>query len=161
MPDFKREGFHTVTPYMVVKNSRQAIDFYKKAFGAEELMFSTTPDGVCMHADIKIGDSIVMLNDEFPKMDVLSPLSRGGTSVTLHLYVPDVDAAFARAVAAGATVKMPPADMFWGDRYAQITDPFGHSWSIATRNEDPTPEQMQERMRKAFGGKDGCEDGAH
>jgi PhnB protein len=161
MSQVMREGFRTVTPYIVVKGARAAVDFYKKAFAAEELSFSTTPDGVCMHADIKIGDSIVMLNDEFPKMNVLSPLSRGGTSVTLHVYVADVDAAFARAVAAGATAKMPPADMFWGDRYAQITDPFGHSWSLATPKESPTPEQMQERMKKAFGGTDGCGEGAH
>jgi uncharacterized glyoxalase superfamily protein PhnB len=150
MPNFIPDGFRTVTPYLVVKSARQAIDFYRKAFGAEELMFATTPDGACMHADIKIGDSVVMLNDEFPKFNVLSPLTRGGTSVTLHLYVPDVDAAFQKAVAAGATVKMPPADMFWGDRYCQLSDPFGHSWSIATHKEDPTPEQMQERMKKAF-----------
>jgi PhnB protein len=156
MPDFKREGFHTVTPYIVVKNSRDAIEFYKKAFGAEELSFAATPDGACMHADIRIGDSIVMLNDEFPKFGVLSPLTRGGTSVTLHLYVPDVDAAFKRAVDAGATAKMPPADMFWGDRYCQLADPFGHSWSIATHKEDPTPEQLVERAAKAFSSKDGC-----
>src|SRR5438874_7993574 len=124
MPNFIPEGFRTVTPSIVVKGARQAIDFYKKAFGAEELSFHATPDGGCMHAEIKIGDSIIMMNDEYPKFGVVSPLSRGGTSVTLHLYVPDCDTAYNRAVAAGATAKMPPADMFWGDRYGQLVDPF-------------------------------------
>ena len=103
-----------------------------------------------MHAEIKIGDSIIMMNDEYPKFGVVSPLSRGGTSVTLHLYVPDCDTAYNRAVAAGATAKMPPADMFWGDRYGQLVDPFGHSWSIATKKEQLTPEQMAERAKAAF-----------
>src|SRR5438046_334479 len=147
MPNFKPDGFHTLTPHIVVNNSRAAVDFYKKAFGAEEVSFAPTPDGGCMHAEVKIGDSVMMLNDEFPKFGVLSPLSRGGSSVVLHLYVADVDAAFKRAVDAGATVKMPPTDMFWGDRYSQVTDPFGHTWSLATHKEDVPPQELAQRAQ--------------
>lgn len=144
------EGYHTVTPHLSVKGAAQAIEFYKKAFGAEELARHPGPDGKLMHAAIKIGDSIVFLNDEFLEMGMLGPESVGGTSVILHLYVEDVDAAFNRAVAAGAKVQMPLTDKFWGDRYGMLSDPFGHRWSLATHIEDVTPEQMAERAAKAF-----------
>jgi PhnB protein len=139
-------GFHTLTPHLVVKGASQAIEFYKKAFGAEELGRMAGPDGKSvMHADLKIGDSHVFLVDEFPEMDCRGPESIGGTPVTIHVYVEDVDAAFGKAVAAGAQVRMPLADMFWGDRYGVLTDPFGHSWSMASHKEDLTPEEIAKR----------------
>jgi uncharacterized glyoxalase superfamily protein PhnB len=146
------EGFHSVTPHLVVKGAAKAIGFYKKAFGAEEVVRMPAPDGErLMHAEIKIGDSFVMLADEFPEMGGgKSPEALGGSPVGLMIYVPDVDATFNQAVAAGAKVKMPPTDMFWGDRYSKVTDPFGHEWAIATHKEDLTPEQMSERAAKAF-----------
>ena len=140
------DGFHTITPHLTVKNGEQAIEFYKKAFGAEVLRDVKGPDGSLMHADLRIGDSMLMLNDEFPDFKVLGPQSLGGTAVTVHLYVQDPDAAFKRATDAGCTVKMPLQDQFWGDRYGQLVDPFGHQWSIATHIEDPTPEEIQKRM---------------
>jgi PhnB protein len=140
-------GFHSVTPYIVCDGASDAIAFYKKAFGATELMRVPTPDGKLMHASIKIGDSIVMLNDEFPEMGAIGPKARKGTSVTLHLFVEDVDKAFERAVKAGATVKMPLQDMFWGDRYGCVEDPFGHSWSLATHLRDMTGEEIQEAAK--------------
>jgi len=143
--------FHTVTPYLIAKGAAQAIEFYKKAFGAEEIYRMPAPDGkTVMHAEIKIGDSIVMLADEFPQMNCLSPLSRGGTTVSLHLYFSDVDAAFKRATHAGAQVKMPPTNMFWGDRMAKIADPFGHEWSLATHVEDLTAEEVARRGLEAM-----------
>jgi PhnB protein len=139
-------GFHTLTPHLVVKGASQAIEFYKRAFGAEELGRMAGPDGKSvMHADLKIGDSHVFLVDEFPEMDCRGPESIGGTPVTIHVYVEDVDAAFGKAVAAGAQVRMPLADMFWGDRYGVLTDPFGHSWSMASHKEDLTPEEIAKR----------------
>ena len=145
------EGYHTITPYIRCRGAGKAIDFYKAAFGAEEVGRMLAPDGhTVMHAEIRIGDSIIMLGDEFPDMHALGPQSVGGTTGGLHLYVADVDAAVARAVRAGAKVTMPAADMFWGDRYAKLLDPFGHEWSIATHIEDPTPEQMAERAKAAF-----------
>jgi uncharacterized glyoxalase superfamily protein PhnB len=142
------EGMHTVTPHLVCSDAAKAIEFYKKAFGATETARLPAPDGKIMHASVRIGDSTVMLVDEFPQWNSLGPNALKGTPVTLHLYVKDVDAAFAKAVDAGATVKLPLADMFWGDRYGQVTDPFGHIWSMATHMRDMTPEQMAEEMKK-------------
>ena len=147
-------GHHTITPYLVVKGASEAIEFYKTAFGAEELSRMPFPgkDGQVKlgHADLKIGDSRLFLADEFPEHGATGP--DGHSPVTIHLYVPDADATFNQAVAAGATVSMPMANMFWGDRYGKVVDPFGHHWSIATHLEDLTPKQMQERMAAAFGG---------
>ena len=126
-----------------------AIEFYKKAFGAEEIARMPGPKGSVMHAEIQIGDSRIMLNDEFPDFGKMGPASIGGTPITIHLYVNDVDALFDRAVKAGATARMPVADMFWGDRYGQIEDPFGHHWSIATHKEDVSPEECMRRMKAA------------
>jgi len=146
------DGFGTVTPHIVIKGAAQAIDFYKKAFGAEELFRMPGPDGQSiMHAEIKIGNGIVMICEEFPEM-CRSPKTLGGTPVTVHLYVEDADKAFDRAVKAGATASMPPSDMFWGDRYGKVTDPFGHEWSIATHKEDVTPEECGKRAAAFFGG---------
>jgi uncharacterized glyoxalase superfamily protein PhnB len=143
-------GFHTLTPHLIVKGASKAIDFYKKAFGAEELGRLTAPDGKSiLHADLKIGDSHVFLADEFPQMDCRGPASIGGTPVTVHMYVEDVDAAFGKAVAAGGKVKLPLADMFWGDRYGVLNDPFGHSWSLATHKKDLTPEQIRKGAQTA------------
>ena len=147
------QGFHTVTPSLVVRGAAEAIEFYKKALGAEELVRMPSPDGKIMHAELKIGDSIIFISDEFPNMGVSkAPQSLGGTTGTLHLYVPDVDSAFQRAINAGGKTTMPVADMFWGDRYGHVLDPFGFVWAIATRKEELTPEQMRERGEKAFGG---------
>jgi PhnB protein len=143
-------GMHTLTPHLVVKDASKAIEFYKRAFGAQEIGRVTTPDGKSvMHADLKIGDSHFFLVDEFPEMDCRGPKSVGGTPVTIHMYVEDVDAAFGKAVTAGAQVKMPLADMFWGDRYGVLTDPFGHAWSLATHKEDLTPEEIRKRTQTA------------
>jgi PhnB protein len=145
------EGFHTLTPHIVVRDADKAIDFYKRAFGAEEIARMAGPGGKgIMHAELKIGDSILMLVDEFPDMGCLSPLSVGGTGVTLHLYVEDVDGVTEQAVKAGATLKMPVTDMFWGDRYGMVADPFGHQWSIATHTHDFTVEEMKAAAEKAF-----------
>jgi PhnB protein len=144
------EGFHTLTAHLVVKGASQAIEFYKKAFGAEEVGRLTGPNGnSVMHADLKIGDSHIFLVDEFPEIDCRGPESIGGTPVTIHMYVEDVDAAFDKAVAAGAKVQMPLADMFWGDRYGVVTDPFGHSWSLASHKEDLTREEIAKRAQAA------------
>ena len=145
------DGMHTVTPYLVCAGASDAIAFYKKAFGATEVMRVPTPHGKLLHASIKIGDSVIMLNDEFPEMGAVGPKARGGSSVTIHLFVDDADATFARAVKAGATVKMPLADMFWGDRYGLIEDPFGHSWSIATHLRDMTHEEIKAAAEAACG----------
>jgi len=145
------DGMHTVTPHLVCGGAATAIDFYKKAFNAIEHGRLPDSEGRLMHAQIQIGDSVVMLVDEFPSMGALGPKARNGTSVTLHLYVDDADAWFARAVAAGATVKMPLADMFWGDRYGILEDPFGHAWSIATHIRDLTSEQIAEAAKEACG----------
>ncbi len=150
------EGFHTLTPHLNVSDGAGAIDFYKKAFGAEEINRHLMPDGKkIMHALLQIGSSRFMLNDEFPEMMVKGPKALGGTPVTLALYVADVDALFSRAVAAGATVAMPLTDMFWGDRYAQVTDPFGHKWELCQHIEDVTPEESARRAAKLFGGQGG------
>ena len=143
-------GFHTLTPHLVVTDGAQAIEFYKQAFAAQELTRLLTPDGKSvMHAQLKIGDSMLMLGGEMPP-NCLSPKSRGGTGVFLHIYLPDADAAFARAVQAGCTVKMPVSDMFWGDRYGVVEDPFGHQWSIATHKHDYTQEQVVANAKAFF-----------
>jgi uncharacterized glyoxalase superfamily protein PhnB len=139
------EGFHTLTPHIVVRDATKAIEFYKKAFGAEEICRMPGPDGKIMHAELKIGDSMLMLVDELPEMGCRSPQTFKGTSVILHLYVQDVDVAVKKAVSAGATVTMPISDQFWGDRYGKLTDPYGHEWSMATHKEDLTPEEIGKR----------------
>lgn len=144
------EGFHTVTPAFAVKDAAKAIDFYKRAFGAEEISRLTAPDGKVMHAEIRIGDSILMLGDEVPGMGNVSPQTAGTTTMSLHIYVPDVDAAFDRAVKAGAKSTMPVADMFWGDRYGKLTDPFGQQWGIATHKEDVAREDLPRRQQEFF-----------
>jgi len=144
------DGFNTLTPHIIVQDAAQAIEFYKKAFGAHEMGRHMSPDGkAVMHAQLKVGNSMLMLASEFPPMCV-SPKARGGTSVTLHLYVENADAAFDRAVQAGCTVKMPLADQFWGDRYGQVEDPYGHQWSIGTHKLDLTEAQFAERAKAAF-----------
>jgi uncharacterized glyoxalase superfamily protein PhnB len=146
-------GFHTLTPHLVVKGANKAIEFYKQAFGAQELGRSAGPDGKSiMYADLKIGDSHLFLVDEFPEMGCHAPSSTAGTPVTIHMYVEDVDAAFGKALAAGAHVKMPLSDMFWGDRYGVLTDPFGHAWSLATHKEDLGPEEIRKRTQSAYAG---------
>jgi uncharacterized glyoxalase superfamily protein PhnB len=142
------EGMHTITPHLVCKGASDAIAFYIKAFNAVEHMRLPGPDGTVMHAMLGIGDSTLMLAEEHVNCGHSGPLTLKGTPVTLHLYVKDVDASFAQAVAAGAKVIMPVADMFWGDRYGMIQDPFGHSWSLATHTRDLTPEQIREGMPK-------------
>lgn len=142
------EGIHTLTPHLVCDGATKAIDFYKAAFGATEELRLPGPDGRLMHALLRIGDSALMLVDEWPDMGAVGPNKLQGSSVTLHLYVTDADASYARAVAAGATAVMPPADMFWGDRYSLVKDPFGHMWSIATHQHDYTVEQIRENMAK-------------
>ena len=141
------EDFHTITPQMAVKGVAAAIDWYTRALGAHELLRNAGPDGTSiMHAELLLGDSRFFVVDEFPD-SVVSPSTLGGTTVTMHLYVPDVDALFNRAVEAGATVVMPVADQFWGDRYGILRDPFGHRWSIASRIEDLSPKKLQERAK--------------
>ncbi|HZI94659.1 MAG TPA: VOC family protein [Patescibacteria group bacterium] len=143
------DGFHTVTPHLTMKNAGEAIEFYRKAFGAEEIARMPGPGGSVMHAEIRIGDSPIMLNDEFPEHGARGPKTIGGTPVSIHLYVNDVDALFDRAVKAGAKVTMPIADMFWGDRFGKLEDPFGHQWSLATHKEDVTPEECMQRAKAA------------
>jgi uncharacterized glyoxalase superfamily protein PhnB len=138
----------SVTPHLVVAGAARAIEFYKQAFGAEEVTRLPGPDGRLMHAHLTIGDSAVMLVDEFPDWGSLGPKALKGTAVTIHLYVNDADAVFDRAVKAGAKVKMPIAEQFWGDRYGQVEDPFGHLWSIATHVRDVAPAECPERMKK-------------
>ena len=145
------EGYATVTPYLVVRGAERAIEFYKKAFGAEERARMPGPGGLLVHAEVKIGNSIVMLCDEMPGMERwVSPESLNGTTAALHLYVTDVDAAFQRAVGAGATVSMPLMDAFWGDRYGKLTDPFGHEWSLATHQHDYTAEEIEKNAESFF-----------
>ena len=143
-------GYHSVTPYLVVNDAARAIDFYQRAFGAKEINRMNGPDGKIGHAEIKIGDSIVMIADEMPQGGARAPRSIGGTSVGIFLYVSDVDRAFEQAVKAGARIEMPLADMFWGDRYGRLADPFGHSWSVATHKEDVAPAEMKKRVEQAM-----------
>lgn len=140
------EGYHSLTPYLVCKGAAQAIEFYKQAFGAVETVRMPGPGGQIMHAEVKIGNSMLMLSDENPQQGALSPQTIGGTGTSVMLYTDDVDAVFNRAVGAGSKTKVPPSEMFWGDRMAQIVDPFGHKWAIATHQEDVSPEEMGKRM---------------
>jgi PhnB protein len=144
------EGFHTLTPHLTARDAARAIEFYQKAFGAELLHKALTPDGRVMHAVLKVGDSLLMLNDEFPEFGGASSPSTGGSPVTLHLYLENVDAAFERAVSAGAAVKMPLMDQFWGDRYGVVTDPFGHKWSLGAHVRDVSPEEMAQAQVEAM-----------
>lgn len=146
------EGMHTVTPYLVCAGAADAIEFYKKAFKATETSRLPGPDGKLMHAAIKIGDSTVMLTDESPAWGMLGPLALKGTPITIHLYVENADAFVAHAAQAGAKVLMPVADMFWGDRYGLLEDPFGHRWSVATHTRDMSEAQMQKEMKKMCAG---------
>lgn len=143
------DGMHSVTPHLVCDGAAAAIEFYKKAFGATEVGRMAGPDGRLMHAQITIGDSAVMLVDENPQFGMRGPRSLNGTPVTIHLYVADADAFVERAVAAGAKVIMPLADMFWGDRYGVLEDPCGHHWSVATHQRDVSPEEMSQAMKSA------------
>ena len=144
------EGYHTITPYLTVEDAAEAIEYYTQAFGAKERVRMETPDGRIGHAELEIGDSLVMLSDPFPQASTKPPDELGGTSAGVFMYVEDVDAVVKRAVDAGAKVTMEVADQFWGDRFGSITDPFGHSWSIATHVEDPTPEEIAERGKAAM-----------
>jgi len=147
------EGYHTATPYLIISNAAQAIEFYKEAFGATELMRLAAPDGKLMHAEIRIGDSPIMLCDECPDWNALSPQTIGGTTVSIMLYVNDVDSVVNQAVARGATVLMPVENQFWGDRMGTVVDPYGHKWSVATHTEDVSPEEIDKRAKALFGGK--------
>lgn len=144
------EGYHTITPFLTVRDAARAIEFYKQAFGAEERGVARDPDGKIMHAELKIGDSIIMLSDEYPDFGSLSPQSIGGSGMGLHIYLDGVDAAFDRALKAGAQVEMPVMDQFWGDRYGRLRDPFGHKWSIGTHIKDLSAEEMKQGMDEAF-----------
>jgi PhnB protein len=146
-----REGYHNVVPGIVVRNAAKAVEFYQAALGAVEGARMYGPDGKSiLHTELQIGDSKVFLSDEDPGMAVKSPESLHGTTSSIHLNVEDTDAAFHRAIKAGATPVMPPMDMFWGDRYAQFTDPFGHLWGLGTHKEDLSPEEMRTRGEEFF-----------
>ncbi len=145
------EGYHTITPYLIITNAAQAIDFYKAAFGATELARLAAPGGKLGHAEIQIGDSRIMLADEFPQWEARSPQTIGDSAVFIALYVEDVDACVARAVAAGARLSQPVQDQFYGDRSATIIDPFGHRWTVATHKEDVSPEEMKKRAAALYG----------
>jgi PhnB protein len=144
---YQPASYHTATPYLIVKGAAAALDFYKKVFGATEVMRMPMPDGTICHAEIKIGDSVIMLGEEMPQMGATSPKTIGGSPVGLCLYFPDVDARFATAVASGASVKKPIQNQFYGDRSGSIVDPFGHIWTIATHVEDVSPQEMQKRFQ--------------
>ncbi|MCC7368374.1 MAG: VOC family protein [Chloroflexi bacterium] len=148
-------GFSTITPSLVVDDAPAAIAFYERAFGAVEIDRAPGTDGKIMHATIQIGDSRLMLNDEFPDWQIFGPKKFGGSPQSIHLYVADADAMWERAVAAGATPRMPVADTFWGDRYGQLVDPYGHVWSIATHQRDVTDEEIQQAMQ-AMAEQGGC-----
>jgi PhnB protein len=138
------EGYHSISPAITCKNAAQGIDFYKKAFGATEMNRMDGPGGMVMHAELRIGDSVIFVSDEFPGMSA-APTPGATPSSYLFLYTEDCDATFNRAIAAGATASMPIADMFWGDRYGKLTDPFGHCWGVATHVEDVSPEEIERR----------------
>jgi len=144
------EGYHSVSPALAVDGAAEAIEFYKRAFGAKERLVMPGPEGMIAHAELEIGDSVVMLSDPFPHSTVRPPKELGGTSVGVFVYVEDVDAVFEQAVKEGATVTMALEDMFWGDRFGSVTDPYGHSWSLATHVEDVPPEEMEERSKQAM-----------
>jgi PhnB protein len=146
------EGYHTVTPYLAVDDAAKAIEFYKRAFGARERGRMPGPDGKIAHAEVEIGDALIMLSDPMPQSTIKSPKELGGTSGGIFLYVEDVDEVFQQALDAGATSTMAVEDMFWGDRFGSVTDPFGHSWQIATHKEDLSPEEIMERGKEAMAG---------
>jgi uncharacterized glyoxalase superfamily protein PhnB len=143
------DGYHTITPYITINGALKAIAFYEKAFGAQTLKLSKADDGKVMHAVIRIGDSPIMLSDEFPNSEcgMYAPSTLKGTTIMLHCYVEDADAFFNKAVQAGATINMPLSDTFWGDRYGQLKDPFGYMWSVSTHKFDPTPDQIQKGIK--------------
>ena len=143
------DGMHTVTPHLVCAGAADAIEFYKKAFNAVDLGRMMGPQGKLLHGAVRIGNSTVMLADEFPDWGAFGPKSLKGSPVTIHLYVEDVDAFVSRAAAAGAKITMPVQDMFWGDRYAKLEDPFGHHWSVSTHTRDVSPEEIQQAAQKA------------
>ena len=144
------DGYHTVTPHLVVRGGAGALAFYAKAFGAEETFRMPGPGDSIMHAEVRIGDSVVMLGEEAPETGATSPQALKGSPVVIFLYVKDVDASFSRAAGAGCTVLMPPTDMFWGDRFAKLQDPYGHLWAMATHKEDVAPEEMARRAASAM-----------
>ena len=144
------EGYHAITPYLAVDDAARAIDFYKQAFGAKERMRMPAPEGKIGHAELEIGDSLLMLADSFPQSTSKPPAELGGTSAVFFIYVEDVDSVVQQAVDAGATLDSPVEDMFWGDRSGRITDPFGHPWQLATHVEDVPPDQMAERAKEAM-----------
>jgi PhnB protein len=143
-------GYHTATPYLTLNDCARAIDFYKRAFRAQETVRMEGPHGKIGHAEIKIGDSMIMLSDEMPGGGTRTPQSLGGTTCSVFLYVPDIDTTYKQAVEAGAKSDMPPKDMFWGDRFAKLTDPFGHSWALGMHVEDVAPEEMKKRSQEAM-----------
>jgi PhnB protein len=144
------DGYHTVTPYLAVDDAAQAIEYYKKAFGAKERVRMEAPGGKIGHAELEVGDSLIMLFDPFPQSSTRPPKELGGTSASVFMFVEDVDAVVKQAVGAGATITMEVADQFWGDRFGTVTDPFGHVWSIATHIEDLTPDEIAERGKAAM-----------
>jgi PhnB protein len=144
------EGYHNITPYLAVDDATQAIEFYKRAFGATERSRMPGPDGRIAHAELEIGDSLIMTSDQYPQSSCKTPKEVGGTTAAVFLYVEDVDSVVQDAVDAGATILQPAEDMFWGDRFGQVTDPFGHVWQIATHVEDVPPEEMAVRAREAM-----------
>jgi PhnB protein len=144
------DGYHTLTPFLTVRDAVRAIEFYKAAFGAKERGVMKAPDGKVMHAELMIGDSIIMLSDEFPEFGSVSPQAIGGSATGLHIYLDNVDAAFDQAVKAGAQVEMPVMDQFWGDRYGKLKDPFGHKWSIGTHVKDLSMDEMKKGMDEAM-----------
>jgi PhnB protein len=150
MPANPPEGYHSLNAYLAVDDASAAIDFYKRAFGAKERSIMPGPDGKIGHAELQIGDSVVMLSDPFPQSTYTPPKQLGGTTVGLLMYVEDVDAAVKQATDEGGTLTMPVENMFWGDRFGQVTDPFGHAWQIATHVEDVPPEEMAERAKAAM-----------
>ena len=146
------DGYPRLTPYLHVDGAEAAIEFYERVLGAKERMRMAAPEGKIGHAELELGDAIIMLADEFPDMGVLGPKSIGGTPVLLSLYVEDVDAVFEAALAAGATSVQPVTDQFYGDRSGQFEDPFGHRWNVTTHVEDVPPDEMEKRMKEAMGG---------
>ena len=144
------EGFHSLSPHLVCKDAAKAIDFYRQAFGAEEVFRLTAPDGALIHASLRVGDSMLLLTDECPPMGAYGPKKLGGSPVTIHVSVPDADSSFARAVTAGATPRMPVTEMFWGARYGVLQDPFGHSWSIATQVRNLTQDEIRAGLAAAM-----------
>ena len=145
-------GYHAITPYLAIQGAAEALDFYKRAFGARELLRMPMPNGKLAHAEMRVGDSVVMMADESAEQDFLSPPARGGSSVTIHLYVRDVDSMFRKAVEAGARVVRDLQDQFYGDRTACVVDPFGHIWYLATHKEEVSKAEMKKRAAKAMGG---------